>query len=730
MTSKSDLLRAALLWNVPVLNATGDEDARRFTQAMRLHMTGPSSGVRPDKRRAPLFLASTGLELELSGRTEQFPDFYSALREREGTAGLLGDLLWVWSSCGSPADVEPLIGRIGMVEAGVRPNLLCKLLAICWTQGWHEIVPEVFRAAYTEAVALGENTTFAVQLVLFAANELNGSIILPLPKVTINDELAEQPWVTRAVSDALARSQHQNFEDHVSGPYTRTFRLGGALESAFISADMQATWAGLVWRLREIKKTVSEQLILSGDPASKREALAAYLFSRSARLNDVARAIEPALEQDASAMVEMAIDKAVAPWHTRYRDQAFAAFWDIISDGKVQQLIEGLPVPESSSSPEYEENLVLLQAIGRRNPQAWWARYRAANAQQRRIMMAGAAPLFADSMGDDLGDAIRKETLRMCRESDQPTRSLLITAASFAKRVREFTADAVPTWLVASLALEGRPWLSKRILAEAEQGLWATVEGVLSRAQQGQYGFGGDDPVLDYARVLVATRSKRGTGRLVRLAVDNGAPSDTRISAMRGLAMLARMSETVSDSYLPTLLSSSVPTGGPVLFQNEITDGVYQTLRDCVILLVEGEDSQLGYGGVVSALKSASADGRAEAAATLVSHLKRRPRTEVAIHVYSALFDPEPIVVGVALSATALIWETVPSLRDSMAARLVRLFENSERQVRANVIRACGLLVEGGHGSPDVRHLFDLGRGDRSWFVREQTRLAMNADLA
>jgi hypothetical protein len=714
-TTSAELVRAALIWDVPALARSGDADAASFLSAMRLEPVRDLD--RSQHGRTALSLAATGLSLELSGDLETAVTFYDRLARRPGLPGLLGAFLRIWSSVATPVDIDPLVDRIQRgPEIQLRPYLLTKLLTIAWVQGWHEELDKVYDLA-VEAAAATAPSSLSVRLTLFGWNVLRRQLELPLPPTPKDDPIVQQAWVHESMKESLLAVEHRRFEESIKSPWTWTLRMGGAIDQQLIATEMQATWAAMIGDLREFRRSVGEQLILSSESTAgqKVQGLGAYLFSRQGSLPQVVRAVEPHLSQGIDSELSKLVDLNVSPRETQYYYQALAALWDLLPAWRVDQLLTGMSL-DFDYSDGFNPPVDLFGLLGRRNPAAWWKRYQSCNELTRARIMAAGPPGFAIGLPDELGDEIRREVLLVCKRAPQPTRVLLATAAAMATRRAQFTSDAqLPLWLISDASSDEPRWLTKSVRRNAVNRLKAGINAEIAESRQGKYGFGGFDLVFGYGSIVLGVETPADIRFLLSLANDESIAGNFRVSALSALVQIARRNELSFDA-VSTVAESAGQVYGPSFVQPDFVD-LFTGLRDSLIMLSDSADRVGAMERVIATLKSSSERARIEATASLAVYVRRSERAEAATHLYSTLFDPQPEVVLQGLQGINAGYDVNPSLRVGIVTRLGDLFLNSERSLRAAVVRVAYDLA---HRDPSGRlgTILLAAQVDRSWVVR------------
>ncbi len=715
MTSTGSAIKAALLWDAPALLRSDVAGAQEFYRAMNLRRG--VADVRELPATQPLLVAARGLAAETEGDTDLAYEAYDLLlRSRSALARILGGCLSCWSPRGQLGHLVDLVPKVLAVrDLRLRAGVLTKLLAIAWEQGHHDLVGELYRHAETESQPFARLHT---QLAVFGANELGLPLSRPLPNSLGRDLLVDQPWLLGLISDVLTRGVGREFRETVAR--SRRTIFGRSELADYVALDMQTTWAGQVWRLRERRLLVGEHVATRDnyEPDNYLYGLNCYLSGRGEDVEEYVSRVEPHLSNLGTELdLASLIDRALPPrfWFMRGRVSALAAVWDLLSDEAVVNALESLPLEEEPAAslatlrvPE------LLARLGQRAPRVWLERLLSLDQPKRDSLINQAPPTWAMQGQGRTLDSIRELVVRTAERLEKPAPMLLWLAARSTGQITMRGLE-LPPEVVAELAQDPPPWLKTQHLQMAHQTAMASAEQKVRDALEGTLRVGGSDPYLQVAalsgRMSEGTRN-RTVDFLINTATDARLFTDLRLSAIRALFDL-QLSSAVRSSFLVRLREARPPEPGAGTAFGHPAAELFLAYRDATLALADTDAAPL-----LPHSKASDRDVRALSTRTATVLIKKRLDDHSARYIiFASLFDTDMTVVRWALEGLVPLLEVGSGLRPGVEGRLAELLERGPRQVRARVVQLARVLEE--RISPSLQERCSTAaQEDASWLVR------------
>jgi DNA-binding CsgD family transcriptional regulator len=408
--------------------------------------------------------------------------------------------------------------------------------------------------------------------------------------------------------------------------------------------------------------------------------------------------------------------------------EAIAAMWDLLSEETAARLLTELK-PSSSQEADEDRLRSVWAVLAIRVPEVWAAKFATLEPAAQSALLDSLSPTAAAFLPAELTEPLL--LLAKTRLLDgSASENVYLLYVSLLHR----TANVVVDGEVLEVLRRARPeivarlgWLDLDLIGidavkRAAEGLRRQVLAENEEARKGTIVHRTFDCRLRLGQALALLPSppKHLTQVLLDTAMDGGVVADYRLSALRGLAILAQAD--VLDAELARPLAQIPPLGEPSWFSN-VSDRLFEAAVRAVTALAAPRDDD----DVALLNSSRDPDDRVrdlavEAASRVVRRRKPTPEADsstLTIALFGALFDPVETVLLHALEAVPTLFNE--RLRGVLTERLEALFASSVSNVRAAVADVAVQLSANGTTSA-LSRIIDLARNDRSWKVRNTVR--------
>jgi hypothetical protein len=718
----SSELEAALLGDFPQLKK-GSPDAQHFAMAF-----GPEAGQpwwNEESPSGPLGIAAQAVSSERRGEVDQALPLYDQVVEEGEWMGLLGLLLKGWSpAIDDNNPIHEAASKIKGLRNGHRKaRLMAKLSLLALDKYESELAIEL----WSGAVVAAQDGTHLKRALQFEALNLG----IPTPESVLFESAPDKPtdallhpeWIDDLRRDAAMGALVRSVEDGLGGTWNYTVRMGVTPLDEAVSAELQATWLGIPWARRDIRKQIGAQLLSGAAETPQQWAYGVVMWtlgggSRPHLTFDFA---EPYLDSQGADFIVRSIADAGSPRNRIERLSAVAAqAWDLLSDETLRWLARQVR-PEAGIGAPAAESRIIWAALAIRLTDEWFEKYRDLGSDVQRALLDSLAPhsmrhfdsemkqlmyQVADDEDATEGDkgALLPLMAELVPDDERAHVQALIEKLASASVIARLTGDhpSIVSGVATSRALSE---LSDAIVEQSE------------KARGGTVGLGGRSPRIELGRLVsnLAAPDRELIDLLLDTACDEGLPAQYVAEARQGLVLLRR-SDKLLVGDIDRLRSASDPGGrGPG--DQGLTEGVSRAFRLQVLASVASdvERSEL-------ILAARAHDDRVrDVAINACAEALRAYRDEgLAWAVVSGLFDPSDTVASGALAGVEELGKSFEAAADVAWQRLPELFRSSSRRVRAQIVGALEEIhPESEHHRRRRAALIARGRQDRSWLVRD-----------
>jgi hypothetical protein len=719
-------LEAALIGDFEALRL-GSADARHFELAFS------SQGGHPwwaeEEPEGLLGIAAKAVSLERRGQLDAAAPLYSRVAHAPAWFRLLGLMLRGWSQTEPGADsIRIAVELVGGQRAGARKaRLLTKLSLLLADKG----EPEAARATFQLAI---DASSPATQLGhALRAEGINLGLVgegvkffAPLPDAA-EDELLRPDDLVALQLRASRGALEESLDDRLGGTWRYTIRMGTRPLDELNTAQARATWAGLPWVRREIRKQTGAQLLVGDaeDPDQWALGVLHWTLGGGNQSGLAFRHAEPHLD-DAGADFIVRGAGQFDPGRNRFQRLAELGSegWDLLSTETLRWLVDEVPALEGEGSPAPESRLIWA-GFAIRLTDEWYARYRHLPVPLRRQLLVHLTPhalrhfdaemeatMYA-ALGDD-------ESLEEQGGELLPLAAALAPAGEQERLCRLIHGAPLRARILARLIEEQPSLVGPGPQKAMMSGLQKAIVDQRREAAAGTVGLGGPGPRVELGRMLSlqAKPPRRLIDLLIKEATDAKAPPQYVSEAREGLVLLRRR-HGLDQADRKRLRGAPDHVGqGP--FDEGFTGAVLR-MRLLQVLAdrpTKGERAEL-----VAAVRSPEARVRDIAVNACAEALVKSDDEGLAWALVSGLFDPADTVAAGALAGIGALSRSFPAAADVAWSRLPELFSSSGRRVRVQIVAAVS------EAKPRNRHQRDRrsvilahARQDRSWEVRDQVR--------
>jgi hypothetical protein len=719
--------RACIVWDVPSLRNLERDDAQRFLDAMRLH---PSRGAAEEglpARMSPVRRAAEGLTAELCGQTDEARAHYRIVAKYPGIRGLLGSCLLAWMNEATPADFSRTVRRLSTITGPGSRDLTarvhCKLAEWAMDHGWADLAVK----HYDAAVQLSEG---ALRRALQGIGDWFGREQVLYFETAGENGTIGYPWIQDRLHYAALDSLENRLKASIKSPWTRTWTFGGAgiVEGLDITAaELQASWAGALWLMPEIRRAHAAMVLeRSQQPSDVARAIGLWVRGGGGAVRQLVEVHEGHLsEESVSELVETQLGRGASVYRRGAWLEICQTLWDELPDTLVQDILGRYRPPEEDITlySEAAKELELFAFLLCREPEEL-SRVESYSPPHRALV----ARLLPRPLLPDLEPKAMESLLSAALEpgvklDDSWESTGWLNLAPMWSRLPRSDREAwrhrllqllppasIPEVAAARLGLLHESDIENSI-ASYSQTVWEEAE----KARRGHFTGWSTSPMINLARLLL------GLGRpvadaidaLVSVAVSRYTSSEQRYLALTALRALAEDGLVTAEQAAATFENVSV---NAVRTDDRAGD---QRLEDMARTALK---SRVAFTSRINGVLLAGGRDRdarvREVAIGSVAWLSLRgvePTAARDAALLGALYDPNPCVQATAVPA---IWQghfVDNNLQAVSLHRLVEAWPESHRRVR---IVVAGQLRARRRHRQIRQQLITLAASDRSWQVR------------
>ncbi len=728
-------LRAALVFDRPVLRASDAPGVRAFLEILDLHWHWE------EVDDSPLGRAAVGLKATLSGDSDAGRSVFAELSNAPGADGisrltrLLGHALLAWSSDWDDGAIESAVEEASQLEDQHAAALyLLKLAGFALDNGERDRASALLSASLTRVPDDRPRLRWRLEQ---TAASVSGGLLITAPPDD-RDPLADFPWVRERAAGAASEALKKSAEGIVADPWLRTIHFGSTPLDSVMSAVLQAEWAGALWDLAPIRLQQAAMTVISGGRSIDEweRAAVSWVLGGGSRLRDFFRAVEPHF--DAGSVRRVVEVQLVSGQRMQRLDryvEVLLAVWDLLDEDLARGVLDGFE-PGQASARARDDTDALWAVLGAVVPNAWAERLAELSPQQQSALLPHLTPglvqrLHPESVEvlvDRCIDAMVASAVPQGDVAAEPFRAagVLIGSETLDEQRHAALAEQLghapaPVRAELLLAVDDLAGVvdAPAVLADA----LASVRGDAVAAREGRYTMYARSPVGMAASLAVRFASAREALEIAQeilgLAFDPSVLVDFRLEALQAafrLALSHEFDELVRPSRDSLMEFGADPFGsaGDVTFQRALLECTRYVAAPSpaalprVLGLARDPDARVRQ---IAVRAIADAIGRGEG---------QNDQPVLWSTVVGALFDPSESVVDVGLQLIASAAGVPDELATVVVERLQRLFREGGRDTRASVLRSC-VGVRG--RDPEQTHLLDRlvqeGAEDRSWLVRD-----------
>ena len=712
-------IEAALLWDVPALRRIATPGAVAFVDAF-----GPGS-ARPmaaeETASDVLLSAAAGVVADRSGQRQVALDFYDRV-----CGGFWEDILRhclrAWSGAVEDTEDIRVAGELAR-QLSTTNSLRARIFAKLTTFAYDKFADDLVRSCLREALEAA-STSPRLRLVLaLESQNLHGEFVA-LPEGHLGDlpedRLVDLDWIDYSALEGAENYFSELLADRARGPWSYTIRAGRRPLDQVSAAEIQATWAGAIWKRRPLRKMLGAQLLLN-EPADGEQAAYAlwcWLEAGGQQHAEVCNLVEPRLDVPTVDRLLTGLANRTGPTdgvdYTLVR--VANAMWDTCSDGVADFLFDRL-VPYEDQHPLSRDIRRLWATLAVRRPTTFARHLQILNADSRRQL----ADELDTSAIEALDTSACEKLLADFDESEPaaPPGSLRVRVL-LRRRVgrtdlasTEELETAGPIDIIeAASSVSGT--LDRQAIRRALEALLADLDHTRERARAGHFGFGGPSAPQAVAQAaLLLGGDDLAVRELLKFAGDDTLPGQYRVETFTALAILSAEGQFSDGDF--AIVRAMSPQQVNVLMP------VTSDLLRAALLLVVAPTLRKDERPLLLAL-SRSRDERARLIAVNAVALADARQPDVELHpiVVGAMFDAsEPVIrQGIAGITAALLGDA--GVRLLALDRFDELLSTRRREVRVAVAStARRLSAEPELASNEkLAHLLDRARADKAWRVR------------
>ncbi len=707
------LIQAVLVWDIRAISEANSPGATAFRNAL-----GPGPWQDIERGDDVLSQAAWALLQERNGNLEAALPGYGALVDSsDAWVSLLGLCLLAWTSA---PDGDAALERAAEVVSSLprsqlKARLLSKLAGLADDRHSREMFARCVLSA-VEVAAEGTQLRRALVHVAHSAGLSGWPVSNEDGYAGDDDPLVKQAWIDDLALRSARGELTELLRSRARSPWSWQFNVGRTPADEIIAAELQATWAGALWKRSELQLQVGAQL-LQGHQASVQAVvygLSMWIRGGGDHIAQVIARCEPQFEQTtADQLLKPLVAGPKLPGLKGYRlAQMAVALWDELSEDVIRRLLDHLD-PAAGVEPAIDEVRRFWCAAAVRLPSETATRLTHLDPEVQVALLSELPHEGLERLPDDV-----VETLVALLEE----RSINVGALAYAEmRLRsragvEARAHTdLPPREVAEAVLRDAAAVPSGELAHAEQELLQTFHQEVEQARQGSVGVGGRPTAASLAMIA---RAKGGAApetldALSEVASDKRLPGHLRVDALVALAQLS-VADLVPTRILERL--ASTPEHGTAGFFAPTPPELLRVSRLLARarILDENEEAQL-----FSLVRDKDARIRQLAVDAAGLVLRERSSPTLVAAVIAGLFDPDEDVVRHALGSLGDAKLEQVRFHDAIVERLQALFSERGRYVRAETVTTARALTRSGHVRPELVALLARAQQDRSWIVRD-----------
>jgi len=726
--SDAGWVRAAIIWDSAALRRSGRPDAVLFSEVIMLRHTALRADTIDESARATtLQRAAMGLRDELLGEPEKARDHFTRLAKQPSAKGLLGLLLLAWMSGAEEGDFDRAERRLRSLSAN-DPDLVarshCKLMTWSLDNGWRSRAAHHFEQA--RSYAQGD---------LLAALESLGRWFgqtATLWHGAWSDELVLFPSIQESTGIAAERAIDEQFMASLKSPWTRTWHMGGGAPTEIQSAEMQASWAGALWLLPQVRRQHAAMILPSAKDAEEvTRGVGLWILGDG---KDPERLIDA---QEARLGHSSAADLLVGQLHegrsVRRREMWLStclALWDQMPHDLVVRLVNAFESPLATTGPHDDpqrEEIALFASLVTRAPFEWGNR-----AEQ---LLPAALAMVTRSMNPSLVQFVPEHLLIPALSTVIESHELLdedwthigwTTVAAIWERLSEPEKAMWKTRILDVLPDSAVPEIGSAVpglipvarLRRSMRALVKQIDQEVGDARLGTFRGWSRAPQVELARTLLGLggANRNAIRSLVTAATVPQTSGEQRFSSLQALNALAEAGMLSESSAGPAF--QTVPIIG-FFTDNPAAD---QRLEDVmrISLRVRTSNSTDIKAELLAASRDSDPRVREIAVGSALWLAQNRGETEGAIDasLFGALYDRDPRLQILGVRSVLEGAMADPALNRVGETRIRELWGDAHRNVRAAIARGLcsGPIID----SEFKQDLMNLATSDRSWLVRHE----------
>lgn len=717
-------LEAALLGDFPFLK-NGSSDAQHF--ALAFSSQAGQAWWKEIEPHGLLGVAARAVSSERRGEAAAARDSYQLVVAGRGWVRLLGRLLEGWSQ--AIDDPQPIwiateeVRRLRRSERKAR--LLAKLSVFAADKGEVGLA----RTLWKEAIdASSEETQLGRGLRIEGINlgvEDAGVELLSTPPPGRDDKLVFPEQLDDLQLKAARGALSESLEDRLGGPWRYTIRMGTRPVDDINTAHAQATWMGLPWLRRPIRRQAGLQLLTGAaeNPAQWAHGVLMWVLGDGRQCELALRYAEPHFDRDSADFVVRGVGKCDP---TRGRFQRLASLgseaWDLVSDDVLRWLAQEIRPMAGDGSPAPESRMIWA-AFAVRLTNEWFERYQELEPKVRSALLDHLNPSslehFSDEMKEAMYEALEGDDVLLAENGALLPLAAEMVPPSERDRLKHLIESRPIRTSVVAYLMEAHP---KLITAKAKSRVLSSLRNAAMKqskeARKGSVSLGGPGPRLELGRILslVETPDRRLIDLLLDIATDAAAPPQYVNEARRGLVLMRRNGRLKASDARRLRAAPNHVGQGP--FDEGLTEAV---LRMRLLQVLADRTTKAERAELVSAVRSPEERVRDLAVNSCAEALQTTDDEGLAWAVVSGLFDPSDVVASGALAGLKPLTESFPSAADVAWRRLPELFSSSNREVRGHIVDAVVAVSPRTRNQKDrKRAILARARQDRSWAVRSR----------
>lgn len=630
---------------------------------------------------------------------------------------LVGLALCAWASDATTGDENRFASFVAgsKLPGRLKAAAFGKLMTWRWERGNFDGTQEAFDAAIRYARGNHLRALHRVEPWLHGVLRPSGAV---------TTAWIAQPNVIELLAESAAEELETRLKENVRSPWTRTTTFGGVPNRRAEAAMLQASWAGALWLIPEIRRHLATRLLLSPRHEGNAErGTILWISSGGGNAADIVRRHEPYFQAGTATKLYQLRSQLgpfmvrPAGWH-----EIFLAVWDEFDDATVHALIDQIPVSTidaTTGTPADSAGNSLFSVLYLLDPPAWTRRFSTLTDAEKLGLAPTTSPFVLAHMPDDIPQQLLDLVFDVL-EHGTPSSGLWATLPVLIGRS---AADDNQARIRVRALLDRAPQFTAVDIAEVSPGitpadrLRAVVASLseqvtqdLHAAARGTYNVYARDPHLTLGKAVAVGGGPKApvVDLLIQTLQANRTAVDDKQAAVQGLTEIARrrgITRKVVDQIRETRVKQPVShwSSNPddevrlleVLKVACVSAAGHHAPSDTTTLIVAARDPLTRIR--ITALDALAQHGDTADAAVQATFL-------------SALFDPDANVQRYGVRAIKARLANQSELRDAVIDRLRRMWPDAPTTLRIEIAHAARTL-----GLADV---LDLAASDRSWQVR------------